>query len=122
MPTESRKCLACGKNILGRSDKKFCNDYCRNSYNNQLNSDATPLVRTINNALRRNRRILEELLPPGEDMSKHPRKKLTDMGFNFSYHTHQYTTKKGSVYHFCYEYGYLPLEGDWLLVVKRVEK
>ena len=30
-------CLECGEKIIGRSDKKFCNDACRNSYNNKQN-------------------------------------------------------------------------------------
>jgi len=34
---------------------------------------------------------------------------MLSKGFNFSYHTHTYTTKKGDVYHFCYEQGYLYL-------------
>jgi hypothetical protein len=28
--TEAKKCLACGKQLKGRIDKKFCDDYCRN--------------------------------------------------------------------------------------------
>ncbi len=51
-----------------------------------------------------------------------PPQRLAEQGFDFRYHTHQYQNKKGQTYHFCYEYGYLPLEGDWVLVVKRGEK
>jgi hypothetical protein len=114
-----KSCAACGKVIKGRSDKKFCDDYCRNSYNNTANSDTTALMRNINNILRKNRRVLLDLLPPGEEMTKYPRNKLTSLGFNFQYFTELYTTKKGSVYYFCYEYGYLLLEGDWILIVKK---
>ena len=32
---DSKVCLACGKPLKGRIDKKFCDDYCRNNYNNQ---------------------------------------------------------------------------------------
>ncbi len=31
-----RKCPVCGKNVNGRSDKKFCSDECRIFYNNAL--------------------------------------------------------------------------------------
>jgi len=31
---ENKTCLACGKILKGRVDKKFCDDYCRNNYNN----------------------------------------------------------------------------------------
>uniref|UniRef100_UPI00374D4ADE DUF2116 family Zn-ribbon domain-containing protein n=2 Tax=Ferruginibacter sp. TaxID=1940288 RepID=UPI00374D4ADE len=62
-----KKCLTCGKTIKGRTDKKFCDDYCRNGYNNQLKAGDNNYVRNINNALRKNRRILESLLPDNED-------------------------------------------------------
>lgn len=117
---EKRTCLACGNLLKGRLDKKFCNDYCRNSYNNQQNSDQNNFVRNLNNILRKNRRILEEMIPEGEEMKKILKEKLALAGFNFKYHTHQYQNQKGQIYFFCYEYGYLPLDsGEWLLVVKR---
>lgn len=115
-----KKCLECGELILGRSDKKFCNDLCRNSYNNKLNSEQSILVRNINSILKKNRKILEELVP--EETSKTTRKKLTDKGFNFSYITSILNTSKGTTYYFCYEYGYLLLENDYVFLVKRKEK
>jgi hypothetical protein len=117
-----KNCQACNKPIRGRTDKKFCDDYCRNAYNNQLKADSNNMVRNINNALRKNRRILEELLPANESMVKINLEKLLRQGFLFKYLTHTYTNQKGNVYHFCYEYGYLPLEGNWYLIVKRKEE
>lgn len=35
---------------------------------------------------------------------------LLTNGFNFTFHTHTYTTQKGSTYYYCYEQGYLFLE------------
>ncbi len=114
----TRKCLACDKSLQGRADKKFCNDYCRNAYNNQLKASSSSTVRNINNILLKNRRILEHVLG-AEDMGKTNKEKLLQQGFHFNYLTHTYTNKKGNVYNFCYEYGYLPLEHDWYLVVRR---
>ncbi|TAD82828.1 MAG: DUF2116 family Zn-ribbon domain-containing protein [Bacteroidetes bacterium] len=123
MEIASKPCLACGKPVKGRTDKKFCDDYCRNQYNNQLKQEAaSPLVKKINHLLKNNRQLLAGVIPPGEELGKCARQKLLDQGFSFQYFTHQYTNKKGNVYLFCYEYGYLPIEGDWLLVVKRQEK
>jgi hypothetical protein len=116
----NRKCADCGEEIKGRADKKFCNDICRNNYNNRLNSDSSNLVRRINAILRKNRRILQEL-NPDEKTSVH-RDRLTERGINFNYITSIYTTKKGSVYYFCYEYGYLPLENDYYMIVLRKRK
>lgn len=117
---EKKACLECGEKITGRADKKFCSDLCRNAYNNKLNSDTNNYVRNVNNILRRNRRVLEELLP--KDTATVSMQKLTDKGFNFNYHTNSITTKKGDQYFFCYEYGYLALEHHMYLLVKRIEK
>ena len=98
--TIARLCLVCSKPVKGRTDKKFCDDYCRNNYNNQLKSDTINLVRNINNALGKNKRILEALLAK-EDMTKATKDKLLEKGFQFKYVTHTYTNKKGNVYFFC---------------------
>jgi hypothetical protein len=116
---ETKKCEECGEVNKGRIDKKFCSDLCRNSFNNKLNSDSNNLVRNINNILRKNRRILESSLQ-GEKTTL-PKQKLLDKGFNFSYHTNQTVTKNNHTYTFCYEYGYLPLENDIILIVKKRE-
>lgn len=117
----AKKCLYCDNKISGRTDKKFCNDYCRNAYNNQLKSVNSPVVRNINNVLIKNRRILEAALG-NEKMMKQTKEKLLQQGFSFKYFTHNYTNQKGDVYLFCYEYGYLPLGHDWFLIVKRKEE
>jgi hypothetical protein len=118
----NRQCLACDKIVKGRTDKKFCDDYCRNNYNNQLKSATINLVRNVNNALGKNRRILENILGHGEETTKIKKEKLLEQGFQFKYITHIYTNKKGDQYSFCYDYGYLPIGGDWYLLVKRKEE
>ncbi len=115
-------CLNCGNAVKGRADKKFCNDYCRNEYNNSLKASTTNLVRNINNALNKNRRILESTMKPPLDTAKQHMDKLMEQGFQFKYHTHTYTNKKGDTYFFCYDMGYLPLENNWFLIVKRREE
>ena len=119
---EIKTCLACDKPIKGRSDKKFCDDSCRNAYNNELKSITNNQMRNVNNALSKNRRILEELLPAGEEMVKTTQQKLLQKGFLFKYVTDLYTTKNGRTYYYCYDYGYLPLENDWYLVVRKKEE
>ena len=116
-----KKCLACDKVLHGRADKKFCNDYCRNAYNNNLKSANSTIVRNINNSLLKNRRILEGTLGD-EETKKIAKDKLLQQGFQTKYITHTYTNKKGDVYFFCYEYGYLSLEHDVFLIVKRKQE
>ena len=110
-----RYCLECGAKLIGREDKKFCNDQCRNSYNNKLNRDDNSVMTSINRRLRKNRRVLKELNPNGK--AKVRRSELEKAGFNFKYFTHVYKTKGGKVYYFCYEYGYLPLENNYFALV-----
>ena len=76
-------CLECGEKIIGRSDKKFCNDACRNAYNNKQNKDSTNLMRNINNKLRKNYRILTEVNIDGK--TKVAKSKLDSLGFDFDY-------------------------------------
>ena len=118
MSSVEKVCLECGKGIYGRSDKRFCDDACRNAYNNKLNSDQTNMVRNVNNILRKNRRILLEALS-GEDMVKIQREKLKRLGFDFKFHTHTFSNNKGQTYNFIYETGYLLLENDWVLIVQK---
>ena len=112
-------CLCCNAPVKGRADKKFCNDICRNSYNNKLNSDTTNYVRNVNNILRKNRRVLEENLK-GETTTI-SKQKLIDKSFNFKYYTNQIVTKNNHTYVYCYEFGYLLLDKEMVLIVKRKE-
>ena len=113
----NKACPECGDKIIGRADKKYCSDACRNTANNKLNSDKKNLIRNTNNQLRRNYRILEEFNP--EDKTKTTKDKLVMAGFDFNLFTSIYTTKAGTVYYFVYDQGYLPLEGDYFALVKR---
>jgi predicted nucleic acid-binding Zn ribbon protein len=112
-----RLCPECGEKIIGRSDKKFCSDACRNAYNNALNKDSKNLVRNINNRLRKNYRILETLNT--KDKTKVKKNTLLKHGFSFQYFTSEYVTKAGTIYKYVYDQGYLALDNDWYLLVKR---
>lgn len=115
---QEKKCLECGEIIKGRVDKKYCSDYCRNAYNNKLNKDSKNLVRNINNRLRKNYRVLDSFtLKDGKTRTSKTR--LMDKGFDFDYITNLYTTKKGTTYYFVYDLGYLPLDNDYYMIVKR---
>lgn len=111
-----RNCLDCGNAIIGRADKKFCDDACRSNYNNRKNGENDFALREINRILKKNRNILARLNPNGTQ--KVGRQKLRDAGFNFKYHTHAYRNGSGKQYTYCYEYGYLELDKENLLVVR----
>ena len=114
---ETRECLACKEAVKGRVDKKFCSDYCRNAYNNQVNKDSKNLIRNINNRLRKNYKILSELNSSGK--TKVTRTKLYDNGFDFQFFTSIYKTKTGNTYFYVYNEGYLTLENDTFLLIRK---
>ena len=112
-----KNCLECGDKIVGREDKKFCSDGCRNAYNNKMNKDHTNLMRNINNKLRKNYRILTELNPEGK--TKTTKNKLISRGFDFDLITSVYTTKTGNTYYFVYDQGYMTVENEGYVLVKK---
>jgi predicted nucleic acid-binding Zn ribbon protein len=114
---ETKKCLECGEEIKGRSDKKFCSDYCRNAYNNKVNKESKNLIRNTNNRLKKNFKILSDLNSTGK--TKITKSKLLDKNFDFNLFTSIYTTKTGNVYFYIYNQGYLKLENDFYLLIKR---
>lgn len=110
------ECIECGEKIIGRSDKKFCNDACRNAYNNKQNKDSSNLMRNINNKLRKNYRILNEVNTDGK--TKSSKKKLQSLGFDFNFFTQIKVYKNGSEYRFVYSQGYKHLDDEFVLIVK----
>ena len=64
--SEKRRCLFCGEILLGRSDKKYCDDNCRNNHHYQIkhvddDDDNRYFVKMINAPLWKNRKILMSL-------------------------------------------------------------
>jgi hypothetical protein len=115
-----RNCPECGELILGRTDKKFCSDLCRNSYNNINQSDTNRKLSLTNRILKKNRQILEELIE--QSGGKVTEEKLCQRGFNFYFITGYYYHKK-NIYFYCYEYGYCPLKnGFYGLVKQKIEQ
>ncbi|WP_028887377.1 hypothetical protein [Tenacibaculum ovolyticum] len=114
---KSKKCLECNDKVIGRIDKKFCSDYCRNSYNNKINKESKNLIRNTNNRLRKNYKILTELNISGK--TKVSRRMLFDKGFDFKFITSLYITKTNNTYFYVYDQGYLELENERYLLVKQ---
>lgn len=111
-----KNCLECGKELFGRSDKKFCSDACRSAYNNKsIGSDK--FIRKINRRLKRNHSILENINTDGK--TKTHKDRLAKEGFDFDFFTSTYVTKDGKEYRFCYDQGYLALGNDFFLLVRR---
>ena len=74
-------------------------------------------MRNINNKLRKNYRILGELNTDGK--SKTTKNKLQNKGFDFNFFTNILQTKTGNTYYFIYDQGYMVLENDFYVLVKK---
>lgn len=112
-----RHCLYCNEPIQGRSDKKFCDDNCRSSFNYNKNAGHSQLVRKIVGILKKNRQIIKELNWRSSGTTKVKREELLIKGFDFTYYTNIYRTRAGDEYVFCFEMGYLKLDDDTILLV-----
>lgn len=108
-------CLDCGTTLMGRVDKKFCNDQCRNNYHNKEHREDSTLIRSINSILRKNRTILKSLNPSGK--AKVKKQDLITAGINFKYFTNLYKTKDDRIYYFVYEHGYIDLNNGYFALV-----
>lgn len=115
-----RECLDCGTPLRGRADKKFCDDQCRSNYNNHLKSGFATTIRPVNAILRKNHSILSRLCTGNKVRLK--KDDLLRHGFDLTYHTHLYNTLNGNMYYFCYDYGYMRLDGEVFLVVRKTAK
>lgn len=98
-------CLECGRELFGRCDKKYCNDGCRNSYNNRIRQEEMVESRMINRILNNNRKILKSMIIAGNRGYTLP--ELSEKGFNFRYSTSFEIKKSGKIVIYCYNYSYI---------------
>jgi hypothetical protein len=112
-----KKCLDCGQLVMGRSDKKYCSDQCRNSHHNKRGRRINNLIRRINRRLSCNRRILYDLNPLGKHTVT--REMLESKGFDFGLFTEISAGDANREYYFCYDQGYCFLSSHKVLLVDR---
>jgi predicted nucleic acid-binding Zn ribbon protein len=119
--TEARACLSCARPVKGRTDKKFCDDYCRNHFNNERKAriERNMHVKRINAVLLKNRQILETLLAEETTCVKVSREQLQWLGFQFRYSTHTQVTENGKRIFFCYDYGCVQVRPGWFMISKK---
>ena len=103
---EKYNCLACGKPLMGRIDKKYCDNQCRSTHHNRSKNKSEKMINAVNRQIRKNRAILRKLCPEGKATV---RKEVLDaMGFSYQYFTSIYRTGR-ITYYFCYEFGFSPV-------------
>ena len=104
-----KECLYCNKQLVGRTDKKFCDPQCKSSYQYQQSKEQPErFYNKVDNQLKLNRKILKEYNKGGKVIVR--AEVLKAKGFNPNFFTHYWKNNKGDVYLFVYEYGFLKKE------------
>jgi len=114
-------CQECGKEMHGRSDKRFCDDTCRNNFNRkkriaeQLNipEEAQEIIRII----KANYRLLKSRVNGDYTILDETLSSLRSKGFNPNFFT-SVGYEAGEMYCFCFECGFSIYE-DTITVIER---
>lgn len=116
-----KTCRQCGKPLSGRADKKFCDAYCRNSYNNQNKAEDEVFIQDVNSVLRKNRRILKTLCPEGHATVR--KEVLDHLEYNYVYFTGIFRAPTSRlIYYVVYDYAFAPIEKKKVKKVLIVQK
>lgn len=98
-----KQCLYCNKPLKGRTDKKFCDDACRNAFHNNLNSPKREVINPIVNILKKNRAILLDFLSKGQT-NQISREEMLKAGYDFQYYTEYMRAAEYDLF-FCFDVG-----------------
>ena len=106
--TDDKRCPICGSPVKGRSDKLFCSTKCKsiNQYENRRENEKFYL--RVDRQLKVNRKLLKRYNRSGFTTIR--KSELIGEGFDPKFFTHYWKNKKGDVYLFCYDYGFLFLK------------
>ena len=114
--SEKRYCIFCGKELKGRSDKKFCDDACRNNYGYQQNKHNNEVINKINKSLLYNRNVLKSITKCRRKIVK--KQMLVDNDFDFDMMTGVRRTQKQQEYKLVYDYAYRYINDEDVLIIK----
>jgi len=110
-------CLACGAPLVGRNDKRFCDDACRSGYHNREERAQNGFILHINKILKRNRKILIDYY--NRNMQEVPMEKLQENGFLFGFCTSVELKRRKERIRYCYEYGYKVKSKKSIQIIKQ---
>lgn len=99
-------CINCGEVLIGRRDKKFCDDHCRSLHHNVFYAPKYNLIRKTHTTLRKNRRILVQASSFFGERIRVPVKWLTQRGFSFDHCTQFILQKNKKPQFVCYDIAY----------------
>ncbi len=114
-----KTCLECQRILIGRDDKKFCNDACRSTFNNKSYRLQNQTVRHTNLILKRNYRILQHLVACGR--CNIGRQELLRQGFAPDYVTRVSRTATGRTVYFLYDHTFSKADKSNRLRLEKTE-
>ena len=118
MEQQKKACPVCGRALSGRSDKKFCDDGCRTTFNNRRWQQESEDIRKTHAILRRNRKILQACWKSTGAVSL-SRENLMASGFRPDFVTRIAADPAGGLIRFYYEFGLKKLSGKEVQVFRQ---
>jgi len=108
-----KHCENCNRPIYhGRTDRRFCNDGCRNSFNRKKTAESAIAdhenLPEIFRIIKNNYAILKTFnIPADTEVTAwfEDKKDLVDSGYNFKFLTSSFTDSSGNIFRCCFEYG-----------------
>jgi len=102
---ETKKCPVCESAIRGRSDKRFCSTKCKSIDQYERRQQSERFYLGVDAQLKTNRKLLKRYNRSGFTTIR--KSELLKDGFDPNFFTHYWKNKKGEVYLFVYEFGFL---------------
>lgn len=102
---KNKKCPVCGTMLKGRSDKKYCSVKCKSIHQYEQRQETEAFFLKVDRQLKINRKLLKRYNKSGFTTIR--KSELINQGFDPKFLTHYWKNKKGEVYLFVYEYGFL---------------
>ena len=112
------KCIQCGIEILGRSDKKFCSAVCKNNFNNKLRKLTIKETAIVDAYLHGNREILMHVMGSHKKIQI-DKLQLSKVRFKFEYHTGHYINKEAKTYWQVYDFAWMEFSDQKILIVRK---
>ena len=101
----TKNCPVCDSVLKGRSDKKFCSAKCKSIHQYEQRQETEAFFLKVDRQLKINRKLLKRYNKSGFTTIR--KSELITQGFDPKFFTHYWKNKKGEVYLFVYEYGFL---------------
>lgn len=102
---DEKTCPICDAIVKGRTDKIFCSTNCKSIDQYEKRQKNEQFFLKVDRQLKINRKILKRYNKSGFTTLRNT--VLLKEGFDPNFFTHYWKTKKGEVYLFVYEYGFL---------------